>query len=125
MKKGNFSDITPMCFPAGRRTRVMIGQNGLINGSHFCQGYVEIDKDGSIPVHDHETVESYTILEGKGIFTLEGESVLLSKGDFVFIDSYQKHGLRNTGEGKLIVMFVYSPQIVVDHWEKEKEGILK
>ncbi len=125
MQKGNFYEISPMCFPSGRKTRVMIGQNGLIKGSAFCQGYVEIDKDGSIPVHNHEVVESYSILEGKGVFTLDGESITLEKGDFVFIEPWQNHGLKNAGEEKLIVMFVYSPQIVVDHWDKEEKGILK
>jgi len=125
MEKGNFSDITPMQFPSGRKTRVMIGQNGLVKGSLFCQGYVEIDEDGSIPVHDHETVESYTILEGRGIFSQEGEEMVLEAGDFVFIEPWQKHGIKNAGNGKLKMMFVYAPQIIVDHWEKEKEGILK
>lgn len=125
MEKGSFSDITPMRFPSGRETRVMIGQNGLVKGSHFCQGYVEIDVDGSIPIHDHETVESYTILEGRGIFSQQGEETVLEAGDFVFIEPWQKHGIKNAGSGKLKLMFVYAPQIIVDHWEKEKEGILK
>ncbi len=125
MEKGNLSEITPMEFPSVRKTRVMIGQNGLISGSKFCQGYVEIEKDGFIPEHNHETVESYTILEGMGIFTLDGEDVFLKNGDFVFIEPWQNHSLKNVGEGKLKVMFVYAPQIIVDHWDKEKKGILK
>ncbi len=125
MEKGSFSDITPMQFPSGRKTRVMIGQNGFIKGSLFCQGYVEIDEDGSIPVHAHETVESYTILEGRGVFTQEGEKTVLKAGEFVFIEPWKKHGIKNVGNGKLKMMFVYAPQIIVDHWEKEKEGILK
>lgn len=125
MHKGSIHDISPMCFSSGRKTRVMIGQNGLVKGSMFCQGYVEIDKDGSIPAHSHETVESYTILDGKGVLTLEGERILMEKGDFVFIEPGQNHAFENTGEEKTVMMFVYAPQIIVDHWEKEKMGILK
>ncbi len=125
VKTGSIHDITPMCFPSGRKTRVMIGQNGLVKGAMFCQGYVEIDKCGSIPVHSHETVESYTILEGKGVLTLDGERIRMEKGDFVYIEPGQNHGLENTGEEKTVIMFVYAPQIIVDHWEKEIDGALK
>lgn len=125
MEKGNFLDISPMVFPTGRKTRVMIGQNGQIKGSEFCQGYVEIDINGSIPMHNHETVESYTILEGKGLLTVDEEESLLEKGDFVFIEPWQNHSLKNTGNEILKLIFVYAPQIIVDHWDKERKGIIK
>ena len=64
MEKVNIWDIEGTEFPAGRRTRVILGQNGAMKGSKFCQGYVVVYKGGGIPEHDHETVESYTILKG-------------------------------------------------------------
>ena len=42
MKKLNIFDIEGMEFPAGRRTRVMYGANGAIDGEYFCQGFVVI-----------------------------------------------------------------------------------
>ena len=42
MQKGNIFEIEGTWFPAGRRTRVMLGENGAINGEYFCQGYVVI-----------------------------------------------------------------------------------
>ena len=114
-----------MSFSSGRKTRVMVGQNGLIKGSKFCQGYVEIDVDGSIPIHNHKTVETYTIIEGVGLFFQEGEQSILEKGDFVYIEPWQYHGLKNVGEKKLKLIFVYAPQIIVDHWDKEEKGISK
>ena len=72
MEIRNISEIEPMVFPTGRKTRVMIGQNGLVKGEKFCQGFVEMEKGGSIPFHDHETVESYTILKGRGLLTVDG-----------------------------------------------------
>ena len=73
MEIRNISEIEPMVFPTGRKTRVMIGQNGLVKGEKFCQGFVEMEKGGSIPLHDHETVESYTILKGRGLLSVDGE----------------------------------------------------
>lgn len=103
----------------------MIGQNGAIKGSHFCQGYVEIFPNGYVPEHNHETVESYTILDGEGIMTIDGESKPVKKGDYVFMEPWQKHSLHNTGKGRLLMMFVYAPQIIVDHWAKEMNNELK
>ena len=59
MLKGNIFEIKGTEFPAGRCTRVMLGENGCINGDYFCQGYVMVHPDGSVPEHDHATVESY------------------------------------------------------------------
>ena len=43
----------------------------------------------------------------------------MGSGDYIFIPPYVKHSLVNTGEEVMNMLFVYSPQIVVDHWEKE------
>lgn len=119
MEIRNISQIEPMVFPTGRKTRVMIGQNGLIKGEKFCQGFVEIEKGGSVPPHNHETVESYTILKGRGLLKVEGEESEVKEGDYVFISSMEEHSLINIGEERLLVMFVYAPSIIVDHWDKE------
>ena len=120
----NIKEIPYMEFPTGRRTYVMLGKNGALEGDKFCQGYVELEKGGSIPLHDHETVESYTVLSGCGEVTIDGEKGILKEGDYVFIEPWKKHGLVNTGEGIMRLMFVYAPQIIVDHWEKEISGTL-
>ncbi|MGE4453876.1 MAG: cupin domain-containing protein [Sphaerochaeta sp.] len=114
--------IEYMEFPTGRRTRVMIGQNGSIPGEQFCQGYVEIFPGGSIPMHNHETVESYTILEGTGQMTIDDETKIMQEGDFVFIEKNKHHSLVNIGEKNLYLMFVYAPQVIVDHWAQEQAG---
>ena len=52
MQKVNIWDIEGTEFPAGRRTRVILGQNGAMEGDKFCQGYVVVYKGGGIPEHD-------------------------------------------------------------------------
>lgn len=125
MEKVNIWDIDGTEFPAGRRTRVILGQNGALKGEKFCQGYVVIYKDGGIPEHEHETVESYTILKGTGEMTVAGEKQTVSEGDCIFIPSNQTHSLHNTGNEELHMMFVYAPSVVVDHWAQEQSGELK
>lgn len=125
MRKVNIFELAGMEFPAGRRTRVMLGENGAIDGEYFCQGYVVIYPGGSIPEHDHETVESYTILEGTGEMTVDGETELVTKGDCVYIERNKRHGLKNNGSADLHMMFVYAPKMVVEHWGEEMAGKLK
>ena len=126
MKKFNiFKDIEGVEFPAGRRGRVMYGENGKINGEYFVQGYSVIYPGGSIPVHSHETIETYTILQGEGKMVVDGESEKVGPGDSVYIDRNLQHGLFNTGKEDLHVMYVYAPKIVVDHWAQELSGELK
>lgn len=124
MQIGNIQDIQGMEFPAGRKTRVMIGPNGVFRGDGFSQGYVVIYKDGSIPEHDHETVETYTILRGVGEIMIDSEKQTVKPGDFVYIPSNLKHGLYNTGEEELHLIFVYAPDVIVDHWAQEQSGDL-
>lgn len=125
MEKFNIFDIEGTEFPAGRRTRVMIGQNGAITGEKFCQGYVMIHPNGGIPAHEHETVESYTILSGQGEVTVDGETAPVKAGDYLFIPSGKSHALVNTGAEEMHMMFVYAPSVIVDHWAQEQAGELK
>ena len=125
MEIRNMEEIPYMEFPTGRRTHVMIGSNGAIKGEKFCQGFVEIEPSGSIPPHEHETVESYTVLSGEGEITIDGEKSVMKRGDYVFISPLKRHGLVNSGKDVMRLMFVYAPQIVVDHWEREMNGTLK
>lgn len=125
MNKINIFDIEGTYFPAGRRTRVMLGANGALPGDLFCQGYVVIDPHGSIPEHEHAAAESYTILQGHGVISVEKEEQKVGPHDMVYIPSGKPHTLRNTGEGELHLMFVYAPNTVAEHWSQEKSGELR
>lgn len=125
MNKVNIFQIQGTEFPAGRRTRVIIGENGAINGEYFCQGYVVIYRNGYIPEHSHITVETYCILKGKGEMIVDDEVAQVSEGDCIYIDKNKRHSLTNTGDEDLHMMFVYAPKMVVDHWAQESSGELK
>lgn len=126
MKKVNiFEDIEGIEFPAGRRGRVIIGENGAIKGEYFCQGYSIIYPGGSVPEHHHVTIETYTILSGTGEMTVDGETLPVKSGDCIYVDKNQVHGIVNTGEEDMHMMYVYAPMMIVDHWAEELEGTLK
>lgn len=120
-----FEDIEGIEFPAGRRGRVMYGENGKFNGEYFCQGYSVVYPGGGIPVHQHETIETYTILSGTGEMYVDGETQPLKAGDSIYIERNRPHGLKNTGDSDMHVMYVYAPKMIVDHWAQEQSGELK
>ena len=99
MEKVHIFDLEGTRFPAGRRTRVVIGQNGAITGDKFCQGYVVIDPNGKIPEHEHETVESYTIIKGTGRMTVDGETQAIGPGavSYTHLDVYKRQYLHRSG----------------------------
>ena len=124
MKKFNIFDIEGMQFDT-RRTRVMYGENGAVNGEHFCQGYVVVQPGGTVPMHDHITVETYTILKGHGEVTVGDETLPANTYDSIYMDPGVPHGIRNTGDEDMHLMFVYAPKLIVSHWAQEMAGELK
>ncbi len=49
-------------------------------------------------LHVHSDVEVFYILEGSGEFILEDQRYQMKKGDFIVVNSNQKHGFRTTDE---------------------------
>lgn len=125
MDKVNIYDIKGVEFPAGRLSRVILGDNGVLQGDYFVQGFSEIYPNGGIPEHHHEPEETYFIISGTGKMTVEGKTFSVKTGDLILIRPNEKHSLFNDSEDSLNIMYVYAPKIVVDHWSQELSGDLK
>jgi len=118
-------DVEGVQFPAGRRTRVLIGVDSKLQAKHFVQGLVTINPKGKIPLHDHETEETYFIISGKGVMTVDDEKKEVGVNDIIYITPNKSHSLENISEKEdLKMMFVYAPKMIVDHWAQEKSGEL-
>lgn len=121
----NVLDLEGTEFPAGRRTRVLVGVDSPLQAEHYVQGLTMIHPGGSIPEHDHDTEETYTILSGNGEMTVDGEVCQVKKYDVLHMKPWQKHGLKNMGDTEMEVMFVYAPKKVAEHWAQESSGELE
>lgn len=124
MKKVNVYELEGMKFES-RITHVVIGPNGKYEAENFVQGYSEIDENGTVPMHDHPQEECYTIIAGNGTIKVGSETSTVRAGDYILIPPNVPHSLKNNGLGKMIMMFVYAPKAIVDHWDKELKGELK
>ena len=51
----------------------------------------------------------YYVLEGDGVFLLEGRHIGTTAGDLLVAPEGVPHGIRNTGTGRLLVLAVLAP----------------
>jgi mannose-6-phosphate isomerase-like protein (cupin superfamily) len=57
----------------------------------------------------HETEETYIILEGSGTMTFASGRREVKKGDFVYLRPWALHGIENTGTETMVVLIATSP----------------
>jgi mannose-6-phosphate isomerase-like protein (cupin superfamily) len=122
MRVLKLDELTGEKFPAGRWTRVMTGEGGLLPASGFMMGFVVIYAGGKVPLHQHENEEVYTILKGTGEMHINGQVQTMQAVSSVYIPSGSQHSLVNTGDENLEMIFVYAPATIVDHWAQERLG---
>lgn len=120
-----YQDIEGTEFPAGRRTRVLVGKDSPLQADRYVVGTADVHPGGGVPEHAHETEETYIILSGEGVMTIDGEDFPVKANDVIYLEPLQKHELRNTGTTEMRTFFVYAPKMVVDHWAQESRGELK
>jgi quercetin dioxygenase-like cupin family protein len=124
MKIVRLNEIKGMTFPAGRTTRVLTGQN-LLPTKHFTAGYVVIQPKGTIPLHSHSNEELYILLRGTGKIKLEAKEEIVESMSAIYIEPNAEHFLHNMGEDEMVMIFVYSPAGIANHWSEEMAGRLK
>jgi quercetin dioxygenase-like cupin family protein len=80
-----------------RSERVMVGLNAFEPGQEH-------------KLHTHEGMDKvYQVIEGQGVFLLEGETVPMQAGVVLVAPEGVPHGIRNTGTGRLLVLAVLAP----------------
>jgi mannose-6-phosphate isomerase-like protein (cupin superfamily) len=112
-------------FPAGRRTRHIVGGLSPIQSSHFAMGLVTLDPDGGqVPWHNQGQEEVYLVLEGTGEMCLGDERTVLTSGQAVAIPPLVFHQITNVGQEPLRLIYCYGPAGDVAHWRQELDGTL-
>lgn len=60
-------------------------------------GVAELGEGGFLALHRHEQAETYYVLAGEGVVTLDGAEHPVRPGSSVFLPGSSEHGIRNTG----------------------------
>jgi quercetin dioxygenase-like cupin family protein len=51
----------------------------------------------------------YQVIEGRGLFLLEGRELPMTAGDLLIAPDGVAHGVRNSGDGRLLVLAILAP----------------
>jgi quercetin dioxygenase-like cupin family protein len=77
--------------------RLLVGLNAFEPGqSHELHAHAGMDK-------------MYQVLDGEGLFLLEGRELPMRAGDLLIAPDGVPHGIRNTSRGRLLVLAVLAP----------------
>ena len=77
--------------------RLLVGLNAFEPGqSHALHAHAGMDK-------------VYSVVEGEGLFLLEGQELPMRTGDLLVAPEGVPHGVRNTGQGRLLVLAILAP----------------
>ncbi len=112
-------------YPAGRRTRNLVGGSAPIQAHNFCMGFVELDPSGGqVPWHNHDQEEVYFLLSGEAELCLGNEISMVAAGQAVYIPSGVFHQLTNKSSSTVEMIYCYGPAGDVAHWRQELDGTL-
>ena len=80
-----------------RSDRVLVGLNAFKPGQEHA-------------LHAHEGMDKvYQVIEGQGVFLLEGDEVPMQAGVLLVAPEGAPHGIRNAGTGRLLVLAILAP----------------
>ncbi|MFQ5851401.1 MAG: cupin domain-containing protein [Candidatus Binatia bacterium] len=76
----------------------------------FCDLYC-FEAGQTQPVHSHEGSDKvYFVVHGKGLFQIGEEERELGKDEIALASSGQKHGVRNPGPERLVLLVFMAPK---------------
>jgi len=77
--------------------RIMVGINAFEPGQEH-------------KLHAHQGMDKvYQVLAGNGLFLLEGRELPMEAGTLLVAPEGVSHGIRNTGDGRLVVLAILAP----------------
>ena len=87
-----------------------MGKATLFESSRLLVGLNAFEPGQLHELHSHEGMDKlYQVLEGDGVFLLEGRELPMQAGDLLIAPDGVPHGIRNSGTGRLLVLAVLAP----------------
>jgi len=87
-----------------------MGKATLFESGRLLVGLNAFEPGQVHELHSHEGMDKlYYVLEGEGVFLLEGRQLPTMAGDLMVAPEGVPHGIRNSGTGRLLVLAVLAP----------------
>ena len=87
-----------------------MGKRTLFQSDRLLVGLNCFEPGQSHALHSHPGMDKvYQVVEGSGLFLLEGRELPMSAGDLLVAPEGVPHGVRNSGPGRLLVLAILAP----------------
>lgn len=87
-----------------------MGKATLFKSDRMMVGINAFEPGQEHKLHAHKGMDKvYQVLEGNGLFLLEGRELPMEAGTLLVAPEGVPHGIRNTGDGRLVVLAILAP----------------
>jgi quercetin dioxygenase-like cupin family protein len=87
-----------------------MGKTTLFKSQRLLVGLNAFEPGQSHALHAHAGMDKvYQVVEGEGVFLLEGRELPARTGDLLVAPEGVPHGIRNSGPGRLLVIAILAP----------------
>lgn len=87
-----------------------MGKSTIFSSQRILVGLNCFEPGQEHQLHSHEGMDKiYHVIEGKGLFLLEGREIKMKEGLMLIAPEGVAHGVRNTSEERLVVLAVLAP----------------
>ncbi len=87
-----------------------MGKTTLFASERLLVGLNAFEPGQEHGLHAHAAMDKvYHVLTGRGLFLLEGRALPMEAGQMLVAPAGVPHGIRNAGEGRLLVLAVLAP----------------
>ena len=87
-----------------------MGKSTLFASDRLLVGLNAFEPGQEHRLHAHAGMDKlYYVIEGRGLFLLEGRELPMQAGDVLIAPDGVPHGVRNDGSGRLLVLAVLAP----------------
>src|SRR4051812_5193853 len=87
-----------------------MGKTTLFQSPRVLVGLNAFEPGQSHALHTHHDMDKlYHVIDGSGLFLLDGRELPMTAGDLLVAPEGVPHGVRNTGSGRLLLLAVLTP----------------
>lgn len=87
-----------------------MGKSTIFESARLLVGLNAFEPGQEHALHAHAGQDKvYQVIQGEGLFLLEGRELPMQTGDLLVAPEGVAHGVRNTGHSRLIVLAILAP----------------
>jgi quercetin dioxygenase-like cupin family protein len=87
-----------------------MGKSTIFESPRLLVGLNAFEPGQEHALHAHAGQDKvYQVIEGEGLFLLEGAELSMKAGDLLVAPEGVAHGVRNSGTGRLLVLAILAP----------------